>query len=42
MRAEKLTKLCAEILPNYTEEYIPDLVFDFIWDMWEELKEVMD
>lgn len=38
----RLMNLCNEQLPDQTEEYIPDLVHDFIWDNWKELKEILD
>jgi len=39
--SKKLTIICVEELPETSEEYIPDLVFDFIWDNREELKEIL-
>lgn len=40
--SHKLMCLCQNELPNTTEEYIPDLVHDFIWDNWEALKEILN
>jgi len=38
----KLMGICVSELPDTTEEYIPDLVHDFIWDNWEKLKELLN
>jgi len=29
-------------LPHNSQDYIPDIVHDFILDYWEELKEIME
>ena len=39
----RLMRLCKNgCLPDNTEEYVPDLVHDFIWDNWKELKKILN
>lgn len=41
--SRELMNLCQNgWLPDNTEEYIPDLVHDFIWDNWEILKKILN
>ena len=38
----ELMKLCQNgWLPDNTDDYIPDIVHDFIWDNWDELKDIL-
>jgi len=41
MNKEKLKKVM-EWLPENTEEYVPDLVHDFLLEKWDEIKEAME
>ena len=38
---KKLSKLLETKIPNTSEEYIPDIIFDFLLNNWKELEVIM-
>lgn len=41
-KSKELMQICREGLPENSQDYIPDIVHDFIWDYWEELKDLLN
>ena len=39
---DELMKVIEKGLPDYSEDYLPDLVQDFVLDYWGELKKILD
>jgi len=37
-----LSAFLEKTLPHNSQDYIPDIVFDWLNDNWEELKEIME
>ena len=40
--SEELMKICKEGLPETTDEYVPDLVHDFIYDYRNEILKIIE
>lgn len=39
---DSLSAFLAETLPHNSQDYIPDIVYDWLNDNWEKLKEIME
>lgn len=39
---DMLSVFLAETLPHNSDDYIPDIVYDWLDDNWEELKEIKE
>ena len=40
--SKAIMRICQNGLPGNSDEWIPDLVHDFIFDNWDELKEILN
>lgn len=40
--SKRLMDICKEALPDTYDDYIPDLVYDFIWDYQNTLREILE